>query len=39
MDSEFLDELKEWVGNSPTKAAAFGGVCGLVGYLLSIWPL
>ena len=36
---KFVDEVKEWVGNDPIKAAAFGVVCGLVGYLLNIWPL
>ena len=36
---EFADEVKEWVGNSPYKAATFGGACALIGYLANIWPL
>ena len=35
----FALEVREWVGNSPVKAAVFGGACGVVGYLLNIWPL
>lgn len=36
---EFALEVRNWVGNSPIKGAAFGGACALVGYLLNIWPL
>lgn len=35
----FADELKEWVGNSPWKAAAFGLLCAVCGYVVNFWPL
>ena len=38
----FADEVKEWVGNSPYKAAAFGIACGLLGSVwgyVEYWPL
>lgn len=36
---QFADELKEWVGNSPWKATAFGLMCAVIGYLMNFWPL
>lgn len=36
---DFLDEVKEWVGNSPWKATAFGVACAVIGYLVNFWPL
>ncbi len=35
----FSAAVREWVGNSPMKASAFGGACGVIGYLASYWPL
>lgn len=35
----FSAAVREWVGDSPTKATAFGGVCAVIGYLANIWPL
>ena len=36
---EFADEVKEWIGNSPYKATAFGAACFALGWLANIWPL
>lgn len=35
----FSTAVRQWVGDSPTKATAFGGVCAFLGYLASYWPL
>ena len=34
----FSAAVREWIGNSPVKAAAFGGACAVIGYLSSYWP-
>ena len=36
--SVFSRAVRQWVGDSPYKAAAFGFVCALIGYGTSIWP-
>ena len=36
--SKFTIEVKNWVGNSPLKAAAFGAACAVVGWGSSFWP-
>ncbi len=35
----FSRAVREWVGDSPGKAAAFGAACAVVGYLANFWPL
>ncbi len=35
----FSRAVREWVGDSPGKAAVFGIVCAIVGYLVNFWPL
>ena len=35
----FSSEVREWVGDSPKKATAFGIACAVVGYLANFWPL
>ena len=37
--SAWAQSVGQWVGDSPYKAAAFGGACAVVGYLANIWPL
>lgn len=35
----FSGAVREWVGDSPTKATVFGLICAFFGYLSSYWPL
>jgi ElaB/YqjD/DUF883 family membrane-anchored ribosome-binding protein len=37
--SAWAKAVGQWVGDSPWKATTFGVACGVVGYLVNIWPL
>ena len=36
--SVFSKAVRQWVGDSPYKAAGFGSACAFLGYLSSYWP-
>ena len=36
--SAFSYAVRQWVGDSPKKAAAFGFACAFVGWLSNFWP-